>query len=204
MASGKVLRIDSSARAQESNSRKVADYLTNQLKALEGELLSHRDLAVSPLPMMSSEDLIDLHASNNVDRASLKQHEKLSDQLIFELKQADTLVISVPLYNFGVPVILKQWIDYIARAGKTFRYTSDGPEGLSGIDNAYIIAASGGTPIGSDWDHATAHLKTVLNFIGVKNIHVVDASGSKRNPEEVIENGKRQVDDLLGLITEPA
>jgi FMN-dependent NADH-azoreductase len=121
----------------------------------------------------------------------------LSEQLIDELKNADTLVLAAPIYNFGIPATLKQWIDSICRAGVSFKYTEQGPVGLLGVKRAFIITASGGTPVGSDIDFASRYLEHICKFIGVSEVFHIDASGSKRTPEQVIAQGKQQVDALM-------
>lgn len=188
-----ILYIKTSARIEQSNSRAVGDYLVEQLD----EPAVVRDLGMNPLPPISAEDLVTLHASGESERESYRQQLALSEQLIEELRDADTLVISTPMYNFGVPVVLKQWIDAICRAGVSFRYTKNGPEGLLGVRRAFIITASGGTKIGGDMDFASPYLEQICRFIGIEEIHIIDAGGSKREPEQVIANGKRQIDELL-------
>ncbi|MFL0797337.1 MAG: NAD(P)H-dependent oxidoreductase [Cellvibrionaceae bacterium] len=196
-SNSRVIRIDSSARGTSSNSNQITAYLAQQLQEQGAELLKAYDLGVSPLPHLSSEELVAVHGSVDTGNEYLLERKALSDQLIAELKQADTLVLGAPMYNFGVPAVLKQWVDYIARAGETFRYTENGPQGLTGIENAYVVVATGGTPVGSDWDHVSGYLKTVLSFIGVKHVHIVDASGSKGNTEEILAAGREQVDAFL-------
>ena len=188
-----VLKIDSSARHSDSNSRKITEYLVSKL----GETVIERDLGHHPLPMVSAEDLIGIHGSSDDNRASLKEHLALSDTLVEELKAADTLVLGVPMYNFSIPATLKQWIDYVCRAGITFNYGVDGPVGLSGVKRAYIVTATGGTPVGSPVDFASGYLEWVCKFIGVEEIYHVDASGSKGEPDKIFAAAKQQIDDLL-------
>lgn len=188
-----VLKIDSSARLEDSNSRALTTYLVDKL----GQPTIERDLVNSPLPPMSPQDLVGVHGSHEDDRDSLQRHLALSDELIAELKKADTLVLGVSMYNFGVPAYLKQWIDYVCRAGVSFRYSENGPEGLTGVQRAYIVTASGGTPIGGDADFASRYMEQVCRFLGIAEIHHIDASGSKRSPEAVIDAGKRRIDQLL-------
>ena len=135
-----ILHIDSSARLEGSNTRILSQYLVDAL----GDSSVSRDLARQPLPLISAEDLVAVHGSSDSQRASLQQQLALSEQLIGELKAADTLVLGVPMYNFGIPASLKQWIDAICRAGVSFKYTEEGPVGLLGVKQAYIITASGG------------------------------------------------------------
>ena len=187
------LHINSSARLTDSNTRIIGQYLADQLAAP----VVSRDLAQQALPPISAEDLIAVHGSLDGERASLETQLALSEQLIDELRDANTLVIGSPMYNFGIPASLKQWIDSICRAGVSFKYTEQGPVGLLGIEQAFIITASGGTPIGSDMDFASRYLEHICRFIGIEKVFHIDASGSKRKPEEVIFQGKQQVDALL-------
>jgi FMN-dependent NADH-azoreductase len=188
-----VLHINSSARMSGSNTRILGQYLVEQL----GQPVISRDLAAHPLPAISAEDLVGVHGSSSEQRDSLAQQLAVSNALIEELRTADTLVLGAPMYNFGIPATLKQWIDAICRAGVSFTYTEQGPVGLLGVKRAFIITSSGGTEVGSDSDFASRYLAHICRFIGIDTIHVIDAGGSKRTPQEIIERGKRQIDDLL-------
>jgi len=187
------LKIDTSARLHDSNTRQITEYLSNRL----GESVIERDLVKSPLPLVSAEDLMGVHGSSSDNRESLRNNLALSDELISELKSADTLVFGVPMYNFSIPSVLKQWIDYVCRAGETFRYSSTGPEGLSGIKRAYIVTATGGTPVGGSMDFASGYMELICKFIGVEEIYHIDASGSKGDPETIVNSAKAQIDQLL-------
>lgn len=188
-----VLHINSSARLSNSNTRIIGQYLVDVL----GQPVISRDLARDPLPPISAEDLVGVHGSSDNQRASLLAHLASSEQLIDELKRADTLVLAAPMYNFGIPATLKQWIDSICRAGVSFKYTEQGPVGLVGVERAFIITASGGTPIGSEMDFASRYLEHICKFIGISDVFHIDASGSKGSPEQVIAQGKQQVDVLM-------
>ena len=193
-----VLKIDSSARQEGSNSRIVSDYLVQQLVLQEGQQVIERDLVKNPLPPMSPQELVDVDASQNYEEPSLQRYLAVSNELIAELQQADTLVLGVPMYNFSVPAYLKYWIDYVCRAGVTFRYTEDGVEGLlTGIERAFIVTASGGAPIGSDMDFASRYVEQICRFLGVAEVFHIDASGSKRSQEVSIEAARQQIDALL-------
>ncbi|MBV1871770.1 MAG: NAD(P)H-dependent oxidoreductase [Gammaproteobacteria bacterium] len=188
-----VLQIHSSARLEGSNTRILSQYLVESL----GQPVVSRDLAQQPLPSISAEDLIDIHASAEHSQPSFQQQLALSNQLIDELKEANTLVLGAPMYNFGIPASLKQWIDAICRAGVSFNYTEQGPVGLLGIQRAFIITATGGTPIGSEMDFASRYLEHICRFIGINEVSHIDASGSKGSPEQVIAQGKQQIDNAL-------
>jgi FMN-dependent NADH-azoreductase len=188
-----VLHINSSARLNHSNTRIIGQYLVDAL----GEPVVSRDLAQQALPPITAEDLIAVHGSSESQRASLQTQLTLSEQLIEELRGADTLVLGAPMYNFGIPASLKQWIDAICRAGVSFKYTEQGPVGLLNVRRAFIITATGGTPIGSEMDFASRYLDHICRFLGIAEIFHIDASGSKGIPEQVIAQGKQQVDTLI-------
>ncbi|MGK0293407.1 MAG: FMN-dependent NADH-azoreductase [Porticoccaceae bacterium] len=188
-----VLHINSSARLNHSNTRIIGQYLVDAL----GEPVVSRDLAQQALPPINAEDLVDVHGSSDSQRASLHAQLTLSEQLIDELKDAETLVLGAPMYNFGIPASLKQWIDAICRAGVSFKYSEQGPVGLLNVRRAFIITATGGTPIGSEMDFASRYLEHICRFLGIPEVFHIDASGSKGTPEQVIAEGKQQVDSLI-------
>jgi FMN-dependent NADH-azoreductase len=82
-------------------------------------------------------------------------------------------VLVAPVYNLGIPATLKTWIDQVVRAGITFRFTAEGPEGLLGVERAWIVTNSGGTPIGSPFDFNTPYLRTILAFVGIADVRVI-------------------------------
>jgi FMN-dependent NADH-azoreductase len=188
-----ILHINSSARLNQSSTRIIGQYLVDALV----EPVVSRDLAQQALPPISAEDLIAVHGSFGGERDSLQTQLALSQELIDELKNADTLVIGAPMYNFGIAASLKQWIDAICRAGVSFKYTEQGPVGLLGVKRAFIITASGGTPIGSELDFASRYLEHICRFLGIAEVFHIDSSGSKGTPEQVISNGKQQVDAMI-------
>jgi FMN-dependent NADH-azoreductase len=108
----------------------------------------------------------------------------LSDTLIAEIEAADTFVIGVPMHNFSIPSVLKLWLDQVVRAGRTFRYDANGPEGLLKGKNAVLMVASGGeytpgTPMAA-LNFAEPYLRTVLGFLGVADVQVIHAGGAAR------------------------
>lgn len=117
-----------------------------------------------------------------------------SDSLVAEIEKADTLVIGMPIYNFTIPTGLRAWIDLIARARLSFRYTEEGPVGLMTGKKAYIVVASGGTKVGSDIDFATPYLRHALGFIGITDITIIDGSaGDIKSAETAIDDLNREV-----------
>ena len=166
-----VLNIQASARHDGSVTRQLSDKILTEIAA---DQTITRDLATG-LPLLDAAWL----AANFTlaDNRTDVQRETLalSDSLITEIKQADTIVIGSPVYNFSVPAVLKAWIDQIARVGVTFKYTPDGPVGLLSGKRAIIVIASGGTPIGSDIDYASGYLKHIMGFIGITDVTIIAA-----------------------------
>ncbi len=188
-----VLRIDSSANLENSVTRD----LTDQVVASLGETsVVTRDLAKNPLPSVTQEwseaRLVPVNDRSATQRATLA----LSDELIQELKSADTIIIGTPVYNFGVPASLKAWIDLVARPGETFKYTDVGPEGLLTGKRAIIVYASGGVPKGSDWDYASGYLRHFLGFIGITDVTIVAADAMAKDPDATIARAKGEIEAL--------
>lgn len=175
MTAPRILRIDSSARVAGSVSRDLAADLATALAGEAGSI-AVRDLAASPVDQIDAAWV----GANFTDPAarSAEQAQTLtgSDALVAELKAADHLVIGAPIYNFSVPAALKAWIDQVARARETFRYTEAGPEGLLKGKTAWIVVASGGVPVDSPVDFATPYLRQIMAFLGIEDVRIVDAS----------------------------
>lgn len=166
-----VLHIDTSARRSASTSRDLSAKIIDKLAP---ETVLRRDLA-DALPLID-ESWIGANFTPEDQRDDAQRAQMaLSDELVEELKAADTVVIGLPIYNFSVPATLKAWIDMVARVGVTFRYTEAGPEGLLTGKRAVLAVTSGGTPVGSEIDFATGYLRHVLGFIGITDIEIVAA-----------------------------
>ncbi|WP_146584979.1 FMN-dependent NADH-azoreductase [Puniceibacterium confluentis] len=166
-----VLRIDASARHEGSVSRSLTEKVITRLSPAK---ITERDLS-DVLPLIDA-TWIGANFTPADDRSpEQKATLDLSDALIAEVQTADTLVIGLPIYNFGVPAGFKAWIDLIARAGVTFKYTETGPQGLLSGKRAILAVASGGTEVGSSYDFATGYVRHVLGFIGITDVSVVAA-----------------------------
>ncbi|MEP3051170.1 MAG: NAD(P)H-dependent oxidoreductase [Erythrobacter sp.] len=172
-----VLFLSASIQGDQSTSRTLGKKLVDRLVAEKGANVSHRDLSANSVPFISA----DHFAANNTpaDARTPQQSElaAIADALIAELQAADTIVMSVPIYNFGVPASVKAWADMVARAGTTFHYTAEGPVGQLTGKKVYLTVASGGTPIGSDFDHMTPWLTFFLGFLGLTDVEVIAADG---------------------------
>ena len=195
----KVLRIDSSARRDGSVSRQVADALVARLEQSKGPIdLRVRDLASDAPPFVDA-DWVDANFTPPEERGEAQRAALAhSDSLVAELIAADVLVIGVPIYNFGVPAALKAWVDLVARARVTFRYTENGPVGLLRGKRAYLAVASGGTTVGSDTDFATGYLRHMLGFLGIEDVEIVAADGVLvRGTDEALGSAHGRIEELL-------
>ena len=173
-----ILRIDSSARHEESKTRDLCDQIVSQLRG-DGEnrgevTVIHRDVS-DGLPMVN--ETWTKAAYTPEDKRSTEQEAALqiSDTLVAELKEADVLVMASPIYNFTVPASLKSWFDQVARANVTFEYTEKGPKGLLENKRAIVAVASGGTEVGSDADYCTPYIRHFLGFLGITDVTFVAA-----------------------------
>jgi FMN-dependent NADH-azoreductase len=136
-----------------------------------------RDLAREPVPHLDAGRFAAFLAKDEVRDAAQKAAVAYSDMLIAELKRADVIVLGLPMYNFGVPSVLKAYFDHVARAGVTFRYTERGPVGLLGGKQAYVFAARGGQYVGTPRETQTAYVRQFLGFLGIENVEFVYAEG---------------------------
>ena len=190
-----ILRIDASARRTGSITRDLNDRVIDRLSSEGPVAVTTRDLA-EPLPLLT-EDWIGANFTDPAERSDAqKQTLALSDELVAELKAADVLVIGLPIYNFGVPGALKAWIDLVARARETFRYSEYGPVGLLEGKRAIVTVASGGTETGSSIDFATGYVKHVLSFIGITDVTFVSADQLMIDAEASRADAERQIDAL--------
>ena len=177
-----VLHIDSSILGDGAASRELGAEIAAREAALTGATLVRRDLAADPLPHLTGEDFLG-RANEAADRTPGQTRDAA---VLDEFLAADTLVIGAPMYNFSVPSNLKAWIDRVSVAGKTFRYTEAGPEGLATGKKAIIVSTRGGAysegPAAA-MDHQESYLRTVLGFLGVTDVEFVRAEKLGFGPE---------------------
>ncbi|WP_206485242.1 NAD(P)H-dependent oxidoreductase [Thalassotalea sp. G2M2-11] len=189
-----VLHINSSSRQQESITRKVSAYVVDKLVQQEASIdVVERDLA-SGLPFIDEQWVNANFTAPEEREVHHKETLAFSDKLVGELQQAKHIVIASPIYNFSIPAVLKAWVDLIARAKLTFKYTDQGPVGLLADKKVYLVMASGGVPIGSELDFATNYLKQVMGFIGITDVTVVDAATIN-----LADASDTELDDVLAL-----
>ena len=179
-----ILQVNSSARTDASHSTRLATSLTEALQALQpAATLTVRDLARSPHPQLDESALAALFTPADARSPQQAARVALDDSLIAEVQAADVLVVGVPMYNFGVPSQLKNWIDAISRAGVTFRYTSQGPVGLLKNKKVYVALTRGGIYRNSPSDSQVPYLRTIFGFLGMGDIEFVYAEGLAMGPE---------------------
>ena len=174
----KILQINASARSSGANSTRLADTVTARLRAQQADaVVELRDLASDPHPVLDEPALGALFTPAAQRTAEQSARVALDDALIAQVQSADVIVLGVPMYNFGVPVQLKTWIDAIARAGVTFRYTEKGPEGLLKNKKVYVALARGGLYRDTPADSQVPYLKSVLAFLGLHDVEFIYAEG---------------------------
>lgn len=182
-----ILLITSSLRGEASHSTRVATDLARRLRdANPGSRLVVRDLAGEPLPHIDA-DFASGIATAEADRSPAQRRAvALSDQVVDELLEADHVVIATGVYNFNIASTLKAWFDHAARAGRTFRYTENGPQGLAGDRAVYAVVASGGVYSegpGAAIDHAVTYLRHMLGFLGMTRVEIVRVEGVAMGPD---------------------
>lgn len=175
----KLLHIDSSILGDNSASRQLSAELVAAWVAAEpGVQVTYRDLAADAISHLSAASLVAAGTPAELRDAAQKHEAALGETSIEEFLAADAIVIGAPMYNFSVPSQLKAWIDRIAVAGKTFRYTESGPVGLAGGKKVIIVSTAGGIHAGQPTGVAHEnYLELVLNFLGITDIEVVRAEG---------------------------
>ncbi|AMO76668.1 FMN-dependent NADH-azoreductase [Pseudomonas citronellolis] len=175
----KLLHIDSSILGDASASRQLSQEVVQAWAAAEpGVQVTYRDLAADAISHLSAASLVAAGTPAELRDAAQKHEVALGENSIEEFLAADAIVIGAPMYNFTVPSQLKAWIDRIAVAGKTFRYTENGPQGLAGGKKVIIVSTAGGLHAGQPSGAAHEdYLKLVLGFLGITDIEVIRAEG---------------------------
>lgn len=187
----KTLIVTSSPMLERSYTNQLADFVAKNVTGTVEKL----DLSAVELPFMTQEILGINYGKVALDQASAEGQRlhTLRLQYVEQLLSADQLVIATPMWNFSVPACLKAWIDLVVYAGKTFAYTDKAPVGLvKNIKAAYVLSSRGGHyssgPMAA-FNHESEYLKSVLGFIGIKNIHVFALEGTaSEGPEKTAQN----------------
>jgi FMN-dependent NADH-azoreductase len=179
-----ILRLTTSLFADAGSSTKLVDSFIDKLRHHHPDSqVIERDLVKSPLPHLDGTRVGALFSTPESRTAEQQTVIDESDALVAELKAADIIVLGLPMYNFGIPSQLKSYFDHLARAGVTFRYTAQGPEGLIGDRKVYVFATRGGYYQGTPRDTQTPYVRDFLNFIGIHDIEFIYAEGLNVNAE---------------------
>ena len=173
-----VLVVNSSPNLETSHSRALSHHFTNALEARYPRqyTLLHRDLAINPVPHIQH-DTLEVIAKNTTTTPQARALAMLSDTLIKEVEDSHAIIISTPMHNFTTPASLKAYFDLIMRAGKTFKYTSEGPQGLLFDRPILLISCSGGYYHRTNSDFLTPYVSRVFNFMGMTNLKSIAAEG---------------------------
>ncbi|GAA4278894.1 FMN-dependent NADH-azoreductase [Aquimarina mytili] len=194
----KLLRIDSSPRKNSSISRQLADVLQEKIENLGNHTTVSRDVYYDDLIKLGNEDSVTAYFTP-VNQQTEIQREAItaSNTLATEFADADTYLFAVPMYNFGVTAGLKAYIDLIARAGISFKYTENGPEGLLKGKKAYVIITTGGTKLGTEVDYVSGYMTTFLNFVGITDIEFINSDQVMVNAEKILSDAKEEINELI-------
>jgi FMN-dependent NADH-azoreductase len=188
----KLLHLDSSILGDNSASRALSAAIVARWRGdLPGLEVLHRDLAGE-------------HALPHLDGASLAKADPTeaarSARALEDFLAADVIVLGAPMYNFGIPSQLKAWIDRVMVAGKTFRYTTEGPQGLAGNKKVIVAATYGGQhPLESGRNFVEPYLRQVFGFIGIDDIEFIDAEGLNISPGQrslALEAAERRIEAI--------
>jgi len=195
----RILRIDASANVSNSNSKKLGDKLIEKLETQYQNIgVNQRDLNQDLF--FIDESWVGANFTPAQDRSEDQRRQLVfSDLLIDEIKHADHIVLTTPMYNFGIPATLKSWIDLICRAGVTFQYTADGPVGLIKNKRFDIVITTGGVPLQSPVDFVSDYLKQVLRFIGIEDVNIIAADQMNVDAESSYAGALDQIEKSYGF-----
>ena len=196
-----ILQINSSARAENSQSTRLASAIVERLRSNEPSAqLKVRDLGAAPHPALDETALGALFTPADKRTQDQSARVALDDALIAELQAADVIVLGVPMYNFGVPAQLKNWIDAVARTGVTFKYTDKGPVGLVQNKKVYVALTRGGLYRNTPADTQVPYLQTFLGFLGMTDVQFIYAEGLAMGAEaeqKALASAQTQIEEAF-------
>ena len=189
-----LLRLDASIRGEASVSRRLTDRLIARISTDDTKIVA-RDLSQG-VPAIDGQWLGAVFTPARDRTPEQAQIAARADALLQELRDADVVVIGLPIYNFGVPSNLKNWFDQLARKGETFEYTEQGPKGLMTGKKAYVALSSDGTELGGPIDFASGYIRHMLNFFGITDVSIVAADKLVFGADEAIA----RAEDAIGKL----
>jgi len=194
-----ILQINSSVRGTQSESTRVANAIVARLAAANpGAAVTVRDVGAQPHPVLDEAALGALFTPADQRTTDQAARVALDDALIAQAQAADVIVLGAPMYNFGMPIQLKAWFDAVARAGVTFRYTENGPEGLLKNKKVFVATARGGVyPL--DADPQVPHIRMLLNFLGLTDHQFIYSAAQAMGPEAAAQ-GQAEADAAVAAL----
>jgi FMN-dependent NADH-azoreductase len=194
----KIVHIDSSITGREATFSILAKSVVDRLVSGQDAQVHYRDLNQEGLGHLTDEVFagfrLDATERNETQQAAAKR----SESYIEELRDADALVLAVPMYNFSTPSTVKAWIDHVARAGVSFTYGANGPEGLLNVKKAYVVSTRGGQYAGSAFDHQSPWIEQVLKFVGIQEVEFIYAEGlAGGNAEQSVQAANEKIAELV-------
>lgn len=200
----KLLHINSSVRNEGSISRKLTgEFIAKWKDAHPSDEVVERDLAAQPIPHLNEKMMGAFFTPAEKRSAEQAETVKISDELVQELLAADVVVIGAPMYNFSIASSLKAWIDHVARAGITFKYTQEGPVGLVKNKKVYVFISRDGIYTegpAKSMEFQDTYLRTVLGFLGMDNITFIHTEGlamGKEIAERALSQTRQKIAELV-------
>lgn len=191
-----ILFLKTSPKEEGSISTELGEYLVNKLTSVSKSTVTKRQLD-EEIPFINQQIINGLYVDDSQKTVEQKEALKLSDTIVEDVNNHDTIVISTPIYNFSAPAVLKAWADMVARVNKTFSYTENGPVGLLKDKKAYVVISSGGTKVGSEIDFFTPWMKHFLKFIGITDVEFIAADQLMSDDGTKLQLVKNQIDQLF-------
>ncbi|MBE0376100.1 FMN-dependent NADH-azoreductase [Pseudoalteromonas prydzensis] len=196
-----VLLINSSLNGEQGNSHQLSEQFIAELTKKSELAVTHRDLAANPLTHLTQAEMSAWMTSPSERSDEQNALATISDELVAELQNNELIVMGVPMYNFGIPSTLKAWIDRVARAGITFKYTETGAVGLVENTKVVILAARGGMYVGSDMDTQTKYLKDFFAFLGITDVAFIYAEGlNMPGAEQSKDAASKEISDYVSTL----
>lgn len=193
-----VLLINTSINHDAGNSYILSNEFVDRLASKFELTVTHRDLVKEPLEHLKQTEMLAWMTPEGQRNDEQKSLAHLSDNLIKEVQQSELIVIGLPMYNFGVPSQFKAWMDRIARAGVTFKYTEQGPVGLLANKKVIVIAARGGIYAGTDNDSQTTHVKSFFALLGITDVEFIYAEGLNMPiKDENLETARKTMEQMV-------
>jgi len=191
-----ILFLKTSPKNEGSISTELGEYLVNQLTSVSKSTVTKRQLD-EEIPFINQQIINGLYVDDSQKTVEQKEALKLSDTIVEDVNNHDTIVISTPIYNYSAPAVLKAWADMVARVNKTFSYTENGPVGLLKDKKAYVVISSGGTKVGSEIDFFTPWMKHFLKFIGITEVEFIAADQLMSDDGTKLQLVKNQIHELF-------